>query len=57
MFLNGLIIAMVDLFNFNSKICESGRIIIKGYRISQNFDGGNFDIFDAFQLDCEYLTR
>ena len=27
------------------------------YRIAQNFDGGNFNIFDAFQLDRQCLTR
>ena len=27
------------------------------YRIAQNFDGGNFDAFDAFQLDRQNLTR
>ena len=27
------------------------------YRRAQNFDGGNFDVFDAFQLDRQYLTR
>ena len=27
------------------------------YRIAQYFDGGNFDVFDAFQLDRQYLTR
>ena len=26
------------------------------YHIAQNFDGGNFDIFDAFQLDRQNLT-
>ena len=27
------------------------------YRIAQNFNGGNFDVFDAFQLDCKNLTH
>ena len=29
------------------------------YRIVQNFDGGggNFDVFDTFQLDRQNLTR
>ena len=27
------------------------------YRIVENFDGGNFDVFDAFQLDRQNLTR
>ena len=27
------------------------------YRIAGNFDGGNFDIFDAFQPDRQNLTR
>ena len=26
------------------------------YSIVQNFDGGNFDFFDAFQPDCQTLT-
>ena len=26
------------------------------YRIAQNFDGGNFDIFDTFQPDRQNLT-
>ena len=26
------------------------------YRIAGNFDGGNFDVFDAFQPDCQNLT-
>ena len=26
------------------------------YRIAQNCDGGNFDIFDTFQLDRQNLT-
>ena len=25
-------------------------------RIAQNFNGGNFDVFDAFQLDRQNLT-
>ena len=27
------------------------------YRIVQNFDGGNFDVFVTFQLDHQNLTR
>ena len=27
------------------------------YHIVQNFDGGNFDVFDAFQQDRQNLTR
>ena len=27
------------------------------YHIAQNFDGGNYDIFDAFQLDHQNLTH
>ena len=27
------------------------------YRIAGNFDGGNFDIFDALQPDCQNLTH
>ena len=27
------------------------------YHIAQNFDGGNFDIFDALQLDHQNLTH
>ena len=27
------------------------------YRMAQNFDGGNFDVFDAFQLDGQNLTH
>ena len=27
------------------------------YRIAQNFDGGNFDVFDVFQPDRQNLTR
>ena len=23
------------------------------YHIAGNFDGGNFDVFDAFQTDCQ----
>ena len=26
------------------------------YRIAQNFDWGNFDVFDAFQLDHQNLS-
>ena len=27
------------------------------YHIAQNFDGGNFDVFDTFKLDHQNLTR
>ena len=27
------------------------------YRIVQNFDGGNFDVFDVFRLDRQNLTH
>ena len=27
------------------------------YCIALNFDRGNFNVFDAFQLDRQYLTR
>ena len=30
---------------------------VRVYHKAQNFDGGNFDIFDAFLLDRQYLTR
>ena len=28
-----------------------------GYHIAQNFDGRNFDVFDAIQLDHQNLTH
>ena len=38
-------------------VCIYIYIYIYIYCIAQNFDGGNFDVFDAFQLDCQNLTR
>ena len=32
-------------------------VFIGKYRIVQNFDGGNFDVFVAFQLDRQNLTH
>ena len=33
------------------------RYMVYVYRIVENFDGGKFDVFDAFQLDCQNLTH
>ena len=33
------------------------RYMVYAYRIAENFYGGNFDIFDAFRLDRQNLTR
>ena len=37
---------MIKLIN-----CPGGQIISYGYRIVQNVDGVNFNVFDGFQLD------
>ena len=40
--------------------CSSFRVLTKvliEYRIAGNFNGGNFDGFDAFQPDRQNLTR
>ena len=50
-----LILATPDiLYNRKSRLLVSVLYlcISAGYRIAQTFDGGNFDVFDAFQLDC-----
>ena len=31
--------------------------ILSKYSIAQNFDGGNFDVYDVFQWDCQNFTR
>ena len=42
--------------NFQSHVCRS-YIYEVTYRIARNFDGGNFDGFDAFRPDRQKLTR
>ena len=37
-------------------MCEYIGIRLTSYRIPGNFDGGNFDVFDAFQSDHQNLT-
>ena len=41
---------MIDKEQHTAKVKMSNRIV-------QNFDGGNFDVFDAFHLDRQNLTR
>ena len=31
-------------------------LVVTTYRIAQKFDGGNFDVFDVFQLDRQNLN-
>ena len=46
--------ALLYIASFSVLISKQLTVI---YRIVQNFDGGNFDVFDAFQLDHQNLTH
>ena len=42
---------------YNAKALQTTACMISIYRIAGNFDGGNFDGFDAFQPDRQNLTH
>ena len=52
----GEYVAVNKVFTFSTLYAKLVVMYKMSYSIAQNFDGGNFDVFDIFQLDRQNLT-